>query len=201
MPALSPSAAGYSRFHGPAEVKWLEGHDWSKAEQGPQTRLTASARRFAAGEPIPMRLEMQNVGGKAVGHYGVYPYGRGLIGVTGPDGKALELLKGPFSTTGGNRFCHAYIHVPQEAGKVWASAVGDIGRLLVVSPPVMTMSATALATGPALTDCLGAAPSRLVATLPASQPVADAAEIFRTPCACTRPSGWPCGPARWCSRA
>ena len=41
-------------------IDWLDGHAWSKPLGGLQTRLTAPARRFAAGKPIPMRVEMRN---------------------------------------------------------------------------------------------------------------------------------------------
>ena len=80
------------------KLKWLDGHKWSKPNAGLVSRLTAPARRFAAGKPIQMRIEMKNAGENARSYYGTSGYWPGDVTVVGPDGKTLPWLAPPVST-------------------------------------------------------------------------------------------------------
>jgi len=82
-------------------TKWLDGHKWSRSSDGLQTRLTAASRRFPAGRPIAMRLELRNVGDRPIRYYHATGYWPGDIRVTGPDGEDLPWLAGPVSTESG----------------------------------------------------------------------------------------------------
>ena len=82
-----------------AEVKWLDAHAWSEpGRDGLVSRLTAHRRRFAAGEPIRMRIEVRNTGGNAVRYYDASSYWGGDIAITGVDGRKLRWLAPPVST-------------------------------------------------------------------------------------------------------
>jgi hypothetical protein len=70
-------------------VKWLDSHAWSKVPGSLQARLTAPARKFASGKPIPIRLELCNVGGEPVRYHNGATYIVGGIQVIGPDGREL----------------------------------------------------------------------------------------------------------------
>jgi len=84
------------------EIRWLDGHAWSiPARGGMVSRLTAPAKRFAAGKPIRMRIEIQNTGGQKVKYYDASSYWSGDVSVTGPNGKKLLWLVGPVSTASG----------------------------------------------------------------------------------------------------
>jgi beta-lactamase regulating signal transducer with metallopeptidase domain len=92
------------------QPKWLGGEwsgdpiyqssgEWSKSSGGLETRLTVpDDARFSAGGPIPMRIELRNVGDRPVRYYDARGYWGGAIKVSDPNGKDLPFLAGPVST-------------------------------------------------------------------------------------------------------
>ena len=67
---------------------------WGEARDGLRTRLTAEKQVFRAGEPIPMKLEIENVG-EQVKEYGFGPAPTyGTLKVLDQDGKQVAYLVG-----------------------------------------------------------------------------------------------------------
>lgn len=90
--------------HSPAETGG--GALWGPSSQGIRTRLSADKRRYGAGEPILLRLEMKNE------HSRSQVYGDQQVAVndpfvaTGPGGEQEEYLKGTVMTVGRSKPIH-----------------------------------------------------------------------------------------------
>lgn len=81
-----------------AEPHWLDDVPWSKASDGLQTRLIARRRRFRAGHPIRIRLEMRNAGDRPRRYYGRTGIVNGGVSVATADGRGLSFLGHMVST-------------------------------------------------------------------------------------------------------
>jgi len=76
----------------PKPIRWLDGHAWSKSPAGLQTRLTAGSRRFAAGSPIRLRLEIRNTAQRPRRYYDTTGIVNGGVTVAAVGGGGLPFL-------------------------------------------------------------------------------------------------------------